>query len=280
MTFYRLKFIVPMVLAASSVAFSQQGADKVLAKIGEKTITLDEFNKRFEQNSRLVPGKVPSKDDVLKNIIYFELAIQDARRLNIHREDSLKDQFDVLLYQAYVRRFIQPIIDKLQIPESEVRDYYKMNPLIRTSHIVVLSKPGMTEAEKNDLKARANDIWKQVTAGKKAFKDLAREYSEGPSAKTGGDVDWGGRHKLLPEYYDPANALKNIGDVSAPIETPYGLHIIKLTGRKPYSEIDSVYKDFIVRTLRESKGQEKYNEYFATLQKKSSVFVNEGLLKQ
>ncbi len=279
MTFYRLKFIAPMLLAASTAAFSQQNADKVLAKIGEKTISLEDFNKRFDQNSRLVPGKVPSKEDVLKNIIYFELAIQDARRLNIHREDSLKDQFDVLLYQAYVRRFIQPIIDKLQIPESEVRDFYKNNPLLRTSHIVLLSKPGMTEAEKNDLKKRADDIWKQVTAGKKPFKDLAREYSEGPSAKTGGDVDWGGRHKLLPEYYDPANQLKNLGDVSSPIETPYGLHIIKLTGRKPYSEIDSVYKDFIVRSLRESKGQEKYNEYFASLQKKNSVFVNEGLLK-
>jgi parvulin-like peptidyl-prolyl isomerase len=279
MAFYRLKFIgLGTLLAVSSAAFAQN-AGKVLAKINEKSITVEDFNKRFDQNSKLVPGKVPSKQDVLKNIIYFELAIQDARRLNIHREDSLKDQFDVLLYQSYVRRFIQPIIDKLQIPESEVRDFYKNNPLIRTSHIVLLSKPGMTDAERADLKKRADDIWKQVTAGKKDFKDLAREYSEGPSAKTGGDVDWGGRHKLLPEYYEAANALKNLGDVSPPIETPYGLHIIKLTGRKPYSEIDSVYKEFIVRTLREIKGQEKYNEYFAALQKKNNVLVNEELLK-
>jgi parvulin-like peptidyl-prolyl isomerase len=266
-------------LALASLSSVAQTGGKVLAKINEKAITLDEFNKRYEQNSKLVPGKAPSKADVLKNIIYFELAIQDARRINIHREDALRDQFDVLLYQAYVRRFIQPIIDKVQVPESEVRDYYNANPLIRTSHIVLLSKPGMTDSERNDLKKRADEVWKLVTAGKKDFKDLAREYSEGPSAKTGGDVDWGGRHKLLPEYYDAANALKNLGDVSAPIETPYGFHIIKLTGRKPYSEIDSVYKEFIVRAIRETKGQEKYGEYFATLQKKNNVLVNEELLK-
>ncbi len=267
------------ILAFMTFSALAQTGGKILAKINEKSITVDEFNKRYDQNSKLVPGKAPTKQDVLKNIIYFELAIQDARRLNIHREDALRDQFDVLLYQSYVRRFIQPLIDKVQVPESEVRDYYSANPLIRTSHIVLLSKPGMTEAERADLKKRADDLYKQVTAEPKKFEALAREYSEGPSRKTGGDVDWAGRHKVLPEYYEAANALKNLNDISAPVETPYGFHIIKLTGRKPYSQIDSVYKDFIVRAIRENKGQEKYSEYFASLQKKNKVLVNDDLLK-
>ncbi len=256
-----------------------QNKKEVLARINSKEITLDEFNRRFEQNSQLVPGATPSKEDVLKNIIYFELATQEARNKKIHLEESLKDQFDILLYQAIVRRYVQPKVDSLKISESEVRAYYNTNPLIRTSHIILLSKPGMTENEVKDLKKRAAGVLAKVQSNKKSFEEYAKEYSEGPSAKAGGDVDWGARHKLLPEYYEAALALKNIGDISGLVETPYGIHIIKLVGRRPYNEMDAGYKDFIVRTLRESKGQKVFDDYFNTLKKQAKVEVNEKLLK-
>lgn len=276
--FSLLSFLAIAVVARTS--FAEDVPPKtVLARINERTITAEEFNKRFEQNALLVPGKAPSKADVLKNIIFFELATQEARRLNIHKDQALKEQFDILLYQAVVRRFVQPKIDALEVSEAEVRKYYEENPLLRTSHIILLSRPGMPENEVRELREKAGKVLEQVKAGKKSFEDLAREYSEGPTAKTGGDVDWGARHKLLPEYYEAALGLKKVGDVSGLVETPYGVHIIKLTGRKPFSEIDSVYRDFIIRTLRETKGQAIYNAYFEDLQKKAKVTINEKALQ-
>ncbi len=260
-------------------AAAPKSKDTVLAKINGRVITVSEFNRRYEQNTQIVPGKAPPKADVLKNIVYFELATQEARKLNLHQDPSLKEQFDILLYQAIVRRYIQPKIDSLEVSESEVRKYYDDNPLLRTSHIILLSRPGMSESDVKDLKNRAEKVLAEVKSGKKSFEDLVRQHSEGPSARAGGDVDWGARHKLLPEYYEAALALKNIGDISSVIETPYGLHIIKLTGKKPYSEIDSVYKDFIIRTIRENKGQGIYNAYFEDLKKKAKVTVNDSLLK-
>lgn len=279
MTLHSNSRILTLVLGLATSSQVMAQANAVLAKINETTITLDEFNRRYEQNSKLVPGATPSKNDVLKNIIYFELATQEARRLKIHQEEALKDQFDILLYQAVVRRFVQPKVDSLEVSEAEVRKYYDANPLLRTSHIILLSKPGMSESELKDLRKRADDVLKVVKTNKKSFEDYSRQYSEGPSAKTGGDVDWGARHKLLPEYYEAALALKNIGDVSELVETPYGIHIIKLTGRRPFAELDAVYKDFIVRSLRETKGQTLFNAYFEDLQKKARVSINEELLK-
>ncbi|MBS1983051.1 MAG: peptidylprolyl isomerase [Bdellovibrionales bacterium] len=277
----RFNVIVGLLVAAiAAPSFAQNANLKApLVKVNDRVITVEEFNKRYEQNSQLMPGKAPAKADVLKNIVYFELATQEARRLGLHKDQALKEQFDILLYQAIVRRFIQPKVDGLEVSESEVRKYYEENPLIRTSHIILLSRPGMTENEVKDLRDRASKILDQVRAGKKNFEELAREYSEGPTARTGGDVDWGARHKLLPEYYDAALALKNVGDVSGLVETPYGVHIIKLTGKRPFSEIDSVYKDFIIRSLRESKGQNIYNAYFEDLKKKAHVTINDKLLK-
>jgi len=270
-------FVVNSVFAQQKPAATNQNS--VIAKIGDRSITLGEFNKRYEQNSQLVPGQAPSKEEVLKNIIYFELATQEARKLKIHQDASLREQFDILLYQAVVRRFIQPKIDSLEVSESEVRKYYEASPLIRTSHIILLSKPGMNEEELRELRTRAGTILETVKTSKKSFEDLARQYSEGPSAKTGGDVDWGARHKLLPEYYEAALQIEKIGGFSGVVETPYGFHIIKLTGKRPFAQMDSVYKDFIIRTLRENKGQSIFNSYFEDLKNKNNVVVNEALIK-
>jgi parvulin-like peptidyl-prolyl isomerase len=280
---------IAVLVLAFSVSFSstvfaqatpaQANNRNVVARINDVVITLEEFNRRYDQNSRLVPGATPSKEDVLKNIVYFELATQEARRLKIHQEQALKDQFDILLYQAIIRRFVQPKVDALEVSEAEVRRYYDANPLLRTSHIILLSKPGMNEKEIADLRKRAQDVLNTVRTAKKSFEDYAKQFSEGPSARTGGDVDWGARHKLLPEYYEAALKLKDVGDVSDLVETPYGIHIIRLTGRRPFAELDAVYRDFIVRTLRESKGQEIFASYFEDLQKKGRVTINEELLK-
>lgn len=261
-------------------ASSQPKASSVVATINDRKITLEEFNKRYEQNAALVPGRAPPKAEVLKQIVYFELATQEARRQKIHLDDALKEQFDLLLYQALLRRNVQPKIDAINVSESEVKKYYEKNPLIRTSHIILLSKPGMTAEEGKQLRSQAEKILAQAKEKKKSFEDLARQYSEGPSAKTGGDVDWGARHKLLPEYYEAALGLKNIGDTSEIVETPYGLHIIKLTGKKSFSDLDAVYRDFIIRTLRENKGQTVYSAYFEELKGKpyNKVVVSEDLL--
>lgn len=278
----KVAFLLVLGISSTTFVCAQTPAkgkkDEVIARINDRAITMSEFNRRYEQNSQLVPGKAPPKAEVLKNIVYFELAKVEALKQKLNQDPSLKEQFDILLYQAIVRRYIQPKIDSLEVSEAEVRKYYEDNPLIRTSHIILLSKPGMDEKEVKELREKAAKILEQVKAGAKTFEDLARQYSEGPSAKTGGDVDWGARHKLLPEYYEAALALKAVNDVSGIVETPYGFHIIKLTGKKPFSEIDPVYRDFIIRTIRENKGQTIFSQYFEDLKKKYKVVVNEGLL--
>lgn len=277
MSSLRIFGLFASVLLGSSLVSAQ---DKTtLVQINDKKISATEFDKRYEQNSQLVPGQKPSKQDVLKNVIYFELATQEARRLNVHKDDDIREQFDILLYQALVRKNVQPKIDQLKIGEKDVREYYEANPLLRTQHIVLLTRPDMSAADITNIRTKGSKILTEIREGKGTFESYVEKYSEGPSAKTGGDVDWGARHKLLPEYYDAALALKKVGDVSDIVNTPYGFHIIKLSGRKPYKEIDNIYKDFIIRSLKEQRGQAIYDEYFEGLRKKAKVTINETLLK-
>lgn len=89
---------------------------------------------------------------------------------------------------------------------------------IRVSHILV-------EKHSHALK-----VLDEMNTGKN-FKDLARKYSTCPSRKRGGDLGFFGRGRMVKEFDKAAFALK-VGELSKPIKTQFGYHIIKKTGEK------------------------------------------------
>ncbi len=93
-----------------------------------------------------------------------------------------------------------------------------MTTEIKASHILV-----KTEEE-------ANKLLEEINAGK-SFEYLAREESLCPSGKTGGDLGFFGRGMMVKPFEDAAFALKEIGEVSKPVQTQFGWHLIKLTGK-------------------------------------------------
>ncbi len=89
---------------------------------------------------------------------------------------------------------------------------------IRTSHILV------------DDKELAEEIYNKIMNGSD-FAELAKNYSTCPSSENGGDLGWFGKNKMVPEFEKAAFELEDIGDISEPIQTDFGWHIIKLTGK-------------------------------------------------
>lgn len=88
---------------------------------------------------------------------------------------------------------------------------------IRASHILV------------ETKEQAENLLLDINNGI-SFEDLAKEYSKCPSKRDGGDLRWFGKGMMVKPFEDAAFALKNIGDISEPVETQFGWHLIKLTG--------------------------------------------------
>lgn len=89
---------------------------------------------------------------------------------------------------------------------------------IRASHILVSSI------------GEANHVLEELKGGK-TFEELAKKYSSCPSGANGGDLGFFGKGQMVKEFEDAAFALKP-GQVSQPVRTEFGWHLIKLTGKK------------------------------------------------
>lgn len=90
---------------------------------------------------------------------------------------------------------------------------------VRASHILVKTRP---EAVK---------IKKEIESGRISFEDAAREYSLCPSGQNGGDLGYFNRKQMVQQFSDTAFDLK-VGQISDPVGTKFGWHIIKTTGKR------------------------------------------------
>lgn len=89
---------------------------------------------------------------------------------------------------------------------------------VRASHILV-----KTEDE-------AKSLLEEIRAGK-SFAEVAEEVSLCPSGQNGGDLGFFGRGMMVKPFEDAAFAMENIGEVSEPVQTQFGWHLIQLTGK-------------------------------------------------
>lgn len=111
---------------------------------------------------------------------------------------------------------------------------------VRASHILI-SYAGAQQAgeevtrTKEEAKAEAERILAEAKAEGADFAELARQYSDGPSGPNGGDLDFFGKGQMVPAFEEAAFGME-VGDISDPVETEFGYHIIKVTDKHEAKE--------------------------------------------
>jgi peptidyl-prolyl cis-trans isomerase D len=181
--------------------------DKV--KLAVVSFTADNFRSQVSASD----GEVASYFDAHKN----DFKIPEKRKIR------------------YVLIDIDAMRAKVNIPQADVEKEYKNNEeqyktpeQVRASHIL-LKTEGKDDAA---VKTKAEEILKQAKSGAD-FAELAKKNSEDEaSAKNGGDLDYFGKGRMVPEF-DAAVFAMEPGQISDLVKTQYGYHIIKLVDKKP-----------------------------------------------
>ena len=217
---------VPMTASAQT---KQQTADKpstVVARVNGYEITAREVALAGEDVAAQLKDVPPKMRYPLlvQYLIERHLLAQKALKAGLANSEEYKRRLRFYQYKAlrdaYFATKIKPRVTREKVKEIYDRETKKVKPVerIRARHILVSTKE---EAEK---------ILKELKGGAK-FEDLARKHSKDGSKEFGGDLGYFTFDEMVPEFSKAAFALK-VGEVSKPVKTEYGWHIIKLEDRK------------------------------------------------
>lgn len=145
---------------------------------------------------------------------------------------------------------------------------------IHAKHILKMTNQRMSESEKNYVKQQIDSIADLLKKGAN-FEELAKSNSDDKqSAVNGGDLSWFGLGRMVREFETAAFSLKNIGDVSEPILSPFGWHIIKLEGRRT-SSAEAKKKDIESVLQRDVRILEVRKSFVEKLKKDYNFSINE-----
>ena len=134
--------------------------------------------------------------------------------------------FEDAAYATPVGELAGPIRTRFGVHLLRVTDRRPARPQVGARHILIRTEQGVTP---DSARAVIESLRARVEAGE-SFEDLAREYSEDPgSASRGGDLGLFGRGRMVPTFEAAAFDLAAVGDLSEPVETQFGVHLLQLT---------------------------------------------------
>ncbi len=143
--------------------------------------------------------------------------------------------------------------------QANLHRYTNLEPQVRASHILIGAAASASEVERADARARAEALLTRVRAGAD-FAALAREESDDSSAAAGGDLGYNARGRMVAPF-DEAQFALEVGQVSEIVETNFGFHLIKLTGKREGDVPEAEAKlELTERLYREARSSELASE--------------------
>jgi parvulin-like peptidyl-prolyl isomerase len=261
----------------SSNSYQAVAADSdVVASIGSKTLTLKDFKEKYDEILKQTINP-PTKEVFLEDLVRFELGVQEAQKRNMQDDPIVKERFKQEMYKGLIERELNKGVNDIKVTDKEMSDWYKNRPEVRTSHILIEFRPDATAEQKKAARDRANELLQEVLKSKRPFEELVGLYTDDVlTKKSGGDVGWQSSVTLVPNYYDTALKLK-VGEINPSlIETQYGFHIIKSTGRRAYEDAN---KRQVRAAVFEEKRKELFNAFFDRLKKQYTIKTFKEKLK-
>jgi parvulin-like peptidyl-prolyl isomerase len=257
------------ILVLPCIGLAQAKKDEVVATVGNRKITVEDFNRRFnEVRNTFNP---PTKAQFLEDLVRFEVGLAEAEKRNLEKDPIFQERVKAELYKTFLEKELGEKIQKITVADKEMEDYYKKNPEIRFSHIVIEVKPGATAAQRTEAKKRADEINDEVKKSKRPFDELVRLYSDDLVTKqTGGDAGFQSRMTLTPTFYDVLSQMK-AGETRGLVETPFGFHIVRVTGRRTFANAD---KRQIRMAVHNEKRLDLFNAYFEKVKKTYKISTN------
>ena len=139
-------------------------------------------------------------------------------------------------------------------------------------HILLRHRPGVTDLE---AQRRLNGFRDQIKVKASDFAQLAKKHSEDGSAPNGGNLGWMSPGELVPEFEQAMNQL-NINEVSDPVRTEFGWHLIQVVERRQAQLSADKQRDYARAAIREKKLDQAYQDWLRQIRDAATVEIRQS----
>ncbi len=279
---------------APSAPAKTNGADTVLVKNALTAVTKQDFEielSRFPEDYRGdIETSAPRIAKILDGILLNKTLAAQARQLKFDSEPEVKKMVDWLIQKALAQLRLERLeleaaaeFDTKQAEyEARAKELYKTNQAkylepatVSASHVLI----GFAGRSKEAALKRAQEVQKLAKEGK-SFEELAVQYSDDPSVKQNkGDLGTFGKGKMVRAFEDAVYALNKAGEISAPIETQFGFHVIRLNAKAPPIQLPyEVARPSIMAELKSDYVKNVSSEHTKKIMTDKAIVVNEAAI--
>ena len=232
--------------------------EKVLAKVADREIRekdIDQVIRMMGPQGAMMYDNPQGRRAVLDELVSMHLFALKGAEEKLDQTPEFKTAMETFRNQSLARAAIDASLKDVTVSDEEAKKFYDEHPdqftqpeRVHVRHVLISDDVTSADAIAKiqaDLKAGVS------------FDEVAKSRSLCPSAAQGGDLGEVSKGQMVPEFEAAAFALKNPGDLSEPVKTQFGWHIIRLEGRTPSSvePFDTVKPQLVQYLTNEKKGE-------------------------
>lgn len=187
--------------------------------------------------------------------------------------------FESMAYNTPVGTISKPVRSSFGYHILKVHDRRNSPGELLVAHIMKFTKQG-ENSENEAAKAQIDSLYQLVKNGKDFGQIASTESEDRGTAAKNGELPWFGTGRMVAEFEKAAFALKNVGDISEPVQSAYGWHIIKLLDTKPLASFETK-KDEIERQIkRDDRANRGQKSFIENLKKTYKLKFKKGTQKE
>lgn len=219
-----------LLLGCAMMAQAQNANDPTIMTINGQPISRSEFEYSYNKNNSEGVIDKKSVEEYVDLFINYKLKVQAAIDAKMDTMPAYKREF-----LNYRDQQIRPTIINDADVEAEAYKIYKETQeridgaggMRQVSHILIMVPPKATAEEMMADSARADSIYSAIMKGSD-FNEMARRYSDDKaSAAKGGQLNWITKGQTVPTFENAAYSMRP-GEISRPVKSPFGWHIIRM----------------------------------------------------
>lgn len=223
----KMKKTISLLILILIPVFGFAQPSDTLITIDGHVVDSEEFMRIYNKNSNIAEENQKSIDEYLDLFINYKLKVVEAENLGYDTVTSFIQEME-----SYTHQLAKPYLEKNQSLDSFVMEAYeRQQEEVNASHILLKINKNSLPADTARVYNRIIALREQILAGKD-WDQVIKDESRDPDNPIGGDLGWFSVFRMVYPF-ETAAYQTPVGEISMPVRTDYGYHLIKVNGRRP-----------------------------------------------